>query len=105
MSLSTKIFIGMGLGILFGFFFGEEVAFLKVAGDAFVLLMQMTVLPYIMVSLIVGLGGLSFQEAVALGRKCGLVLLILWAIGLLMVLLMVLDVWILHEETPETAEP
>lgn len=88
MSLSTRIFIGMGLGILCGFFFGEEVAFLKGVGDAFVLLMQMTVLPYIMVSLIVGLGGLSFQEAVALGRKCGLVLVILWAIGLIMVLLM-----------------
>lgn len=88
MSLSTKILIGMGLGILAGIFFGEEVAFLKIAGDAFILLMQMTVLPYIMVSLITGLGGLSFQEAVALGRKGGVVLLVLWAIGLLLVLLM-----------------
>lgn len=88
MSLSTKILIGMGLGILAGIFFGEEVAFLKMAGDAFILLLQMTVLPYIMVSLITGLGGLSFQEAAALARKGGVVLLLLWAIGLLMVLLM-----------------
>ncbi|MGH7492215.1 MAG: cation:dicarboxylate symporter family transporter [bacterium] len=88
MSLSTKILIGMGLGILAGIFFGEDVAFLKVAGDAFVLLMQMTVLPYIMVSLITGLGGLSLKEAAALARKGGVVLLLLWGIGLVMVLLM-----------------
>ena len=57
-------------------------------GDAFILLLQMTVLPYIMVSLITGLGGLSFQEAASLGRKCGVLLLVLWGIGLAMVLVM-----------------
>lgn len=88
MSLSTKILIGLGLGIFSGVFFGEKVAFLKMPGDAFILLLQMTVLPYIMVSLIAGLGGLSFHEAAALGRKCGLLLLLLWGIGLLMVLVM-----------------
>ena len=87
MSLSTKILIGMGLGIVAGIFFGESVAFLKMAGDAFILLMQMTVLPYIMVSLITGLGGLSLQVAGALARKCGSMLLILWGIGVAMVLL------------------
>jgi Na+/H+-dicarboxylate symporter/ABC-type amino acid transport substrate-binding protein len=86
MSLSTRILIGMGLGLLSGIVFGEEVAFLKTIGDAFILLLQMTVLPYIMVSLVTGLGGLSFREAAALGRKCGLVLLLLWTIGILMVL-------------------
>ncbi len=87
-SLSTKILIGLGLGILAGIFFGEAVAFLKMPGDAFILLMQMTVLPYIMVSLITGLGGLSFHEAAVLARKGGLVLLLLWGIGLVMVLIM-----------------
>lgn len=86
MSLSTRILIGMGLGIATGIVFREGVAFLKMPGDAFVMLLQMTVLPYIMVSLISGLGGLSLQSAGILGRKCGLVLLVLWAIGLLMVL-------------------
>jgi Na+/H+-dicarboxylate symporter len=90
-SLSTKILIGLGSGILAGIFFGEEVAFLKMPGDAFILLMQMTVLPYIMVSLIIGLGGLSFHEAAVLARKGGLVLLLLWGIGLVMVLAMPLS--------------
>ena len=88
MSLSTKVLIGLGLGIGAGIFFGEMAAFLKMFGDAFVLLLQMTVLPYVIVSLIAGLGGLSFREAASLGRKCGVLLLVLWGIGLAMVLMM-----------------
>jgi len=66
-SLSTKILTGLGLGVLSGIFFGEEAAFLKMFGEAFILLLQMTVLPYIMVFLVTGLGGLSFQEAAVWG--------------------------------------
>jgi Na+/H+-dicarboxylate symporter/ABC-type amino acid transport substrate-binding protein len=88
MSLATQVLIGVGLGIVSGVFFGEKVAFLKIFGDAFIQLLQMTVLPYVMISLIVGLGGLSYRQAAALARNCGLVLVLLWAIGLLMVLLM-----------------
>ncbi len=88
MSLATQVLIGVGLGIIAGVFFGEKAAFLKIAGDAFIQLLQMTVLPYVMISLIVGLGGLSYRQAAALARSCGLVLLLLWSIGLMMVLLM-----------------
>lgn len=88
MSLSTKVLIGLGLGILAGVFLGEEAAFLKVLGDAFIQLLQMTVLPYMMVSLITGLGGLSYREAASLGRSCGLLLLVLWTMGLAMVLIL-----------------
>jgi len=87
-SLSTKVLIGLGLGIAAGVFFGEQAAFLKVFGDAFIQLLQMTVLPYVMASLIAGLGGLSFHQAAALGKKCGLLLVVLWAIGMAMVLAM-----------------
>jgi Na+/H+-dicarboxylate symporter len=80
--------IGLGLGILSGILFGEKTAFLKIAGDAFIQLLQMTVLPYVVVSLIGGLGSLSYERAVELAKKCGLLLVVLWAIGLLMVLAM-----------------
>jgi len=43
MQLSTKILIGLGLGIVAGIFFGESIAFLKVFGDIFILSLQMTV--------------------------------------------------------------
>jgi len=88
MHLSTKILIGLGLGIIAGIFFGETIAFLKTVGDVFILSLQMTVLPYIMISLISGLGSLSFENAKLLAKKCGWVILILWLIGLAMVLIM-----------------
>jgi Na+/H+-dicarboxylate symporter/ABC-type amino acid transport substrate-binding protein len=87
-SLATQVLIGVGLGIAAGIFFGEKVAFLKLAGDAFIQLLQMTVLPYVLLSLIAGLGGLSYRQAAALARKGGVVLVLLWTIGVTMVLLM-----------------
>jgi Na+/H+-dicarboxylate symporter/ABC-type amino acid transport substrate-binding protein len=87
MSLSTQVMIGLFLGIVLGVFFGELVGFLQVIGDAFILLLQMTVLPYIIVSLIGGLGRLDFGQARTLAIKAGLILLILWAIVLAAVIL------------------
>jgi Na+/H+-dicarboxylate symporter/ABC-type amino acid transport substrate-binding protein len=85
--LATQVFIGLGLGILVGVFFGEEVAFLKVGGDAFIALLQTTVIPYIVVALITSLGRLTLSDAKTLGLRAGTVLLVLWAIGLFVVLL------------------
>jgi Na+/H+-dicarboxylate symporter/ABC-type amino acid transport substrate-binding protein len=86
-SLATQVLIGVGLGIGAGIFFGEKVAFFKVAGDAFIQLLQMTVLPYVLLSLIAGLGGLSYKQAAALARKGGAILVLLWTLGVTMVLL------------------
>ena len=63
MGLSTRIFIGLFAGILTGLFFGELVADLKIVGDIFIKLLQMTVLPYIVVSLIAGFGRMDSAQA------------------------------------------
>ncbi len=55
-SLSTNILIGLVLGILCGILFGEYCAPLEVFGNAFIKLLQMSILPYIVVSLMVGIG-------------------------------------------------
>ncbi|PON16733.1 hypothetical protein C2W62_16855 [Candidatus Entotheonella serta] len=60
LSLATQVVIALGLGLAVGMFFGELVAFLKDIGRAFILLLQMTVLPYITLSLITGLGHLKY---------------------------------------------
>ena len=81
------IFLCMGLGILTGLFFGEMVAFLDVVGEVWIKLLQMTVLPYVMVSLIIGLGSLNYSEALLLARKGSVMLLLLWAVTLVVVFL------------------
>lgn len=61
--LSTSILIGLVMGIGCGLFFGEYCARLSVIGDVFIGLLRMTVLPYIMVSIIGNLGRLSLRES------------------------------------------
>ena len=56
MSLSSRIFLGLLAGVATGLFLGELAAPLKVLGDIFVKLLQITVLPYIVVSLVAGIG-------------------------------------------------
>ena len=94
-SLSTNILIGMFLGIACGIFFGEEVAFMQVAGNAYIKLLQMTILPYILVSLVNGIGGLTHGQAKELAHKGGLLLLLFWGIAFAMILLIPLSfpVW------------
>ena len=86
LSVATQVFIGLGLGLLVGLFFGEEAAVLGIGGDLFIAALQITVIPYVIVALITSLGRLTIGEAKALSLKAGAVLLTLWAIGLLVVL-------------------
>jgi Na+/H+-dicarboxylate symporter len=88
LGLSGSILLGFMLGILCGLFFGEYCAGLKIFGDAFIKLLQMSILPYIVVSLIVGIGRLSYQEAQLLAIKAGSLLLVFWGIALAVIFLM-----------------
>jgi len=87
-SLATQVFIGVAAGVAVGLFFGEMVGWMKVAGDAFILLLQMTVLPYVTVSLIAGMGRLTYDEAGRMARSAGVILLVLWGIVLGVLLVM-----------------
>jgi len=83
LSLSTIVLICFGLGILNGLFFGEMVAWMGIIGNAFIKLLQMTIIPYIIVSLITSLGKMSYEQAKLLGVKVGKLMLIFWGFGLL----------------------
>ena len=91
LSLSTMILIGLGLGIACGIFLGEYCGFLSIVGDAFIQLLQMTILPYIIASLILGIGGLSYKQAKLLALRGGIVMLLFWAISFIMILLIPLS--------------
>ena len=87
LSLSTKVLLGLVLGIVTGLFFGELVEPLDVVGEAFIQLLQMTVLPYLTISLVAGLASLTYSEALSLAKKVGVLLLFLWIVALGIVLL------------------
>ncbi|MDJ0990704.1 MAG: cation:dicarboxylase symporter family transporter [Desulfobacterales bacterium] len=91
LSLSSWILISMAAGIACGIFFGEYCHFLQIFGNAFIKLLQITILPYIFVSLIQGLGGLTFNQARQLAIKAGILLLVFWAIVFAVILLMPLS--------------
>ena len=82
MTFSRKILTGLSLGILTGLFFGERAAALKWAADGFVKLLQMTVLPYITVSIVASLGSLRSAELRTLGVRAAAVIGGLWLVGL-----------------------
>lgn len=82
LSLSSKILIGVLLGSFVGLFFGERVAWFSIAGDAFIGLLQMTVLPYIMFTLIVNIGRLSMDKGKKIIKYGLLFLLLLLSLGL-----------------------
>jgi Na+/H+-dicarboxylate symporter/ABC-type amino acid transport substrate-binding protein len=83
MSFTRKILVGLVAGIAVGLFFGEDAGILKWVADGFVKLLQMTVLPYVTVSIVTSLGSLSYEQARTLGLRAGVVLVGLWVIALL----------------------
>jgi Na+/H+-dicarboxylate symporter len=95
MSLSAKIILGGVLGTATGLFFGDRVAFLQPVGNAFIQLLQMAVLPYIIVSLIAGLGRLNYHGGVRLLVRVGALLVLIWGVtfALLLVLPLTFPDW------------
>ena len=83
MSSSTKILIGLVSGVFVGLFLGEHASVFKVAADGFVKLLQMTVLPYITLSIVTSMGTLSYAQVKTLGLRAGAVLLSLWCFALI----------------------
>ncbi len=84
-SFSTWILLSLAAGIGCGLFFGDYCAHLSIVGDAFIGLLRMTVMPYIIVSLVANLGRLSVRQSARLAAVGGTVLLLLWSVTLLTV--------------------
>lgn len=85
-SAFARVILGLVLGIMVGLFFGEAAGRLKILGDAYVRLLQMTVVPYVLVSLIGGVGQLQPDHARRLGSVGGGLVLFLWGLSLIALL-------------------
>ena len=83
-----RVILALIFGILAGIFVGEPAGKLEIIGNAYIRLLQMTVLPYVLVSIIGGLGRLDTEMAASIGIRAVKVILILWlAVMLTLVLL------------------
>ncbi len=89
--LAGQVLIGLVLGAVTGVFLGELAAPLGIIGRVFIGLLQMTVLPYIVVSLSAGLGRLSYAEAKTLALRGGGFIPLFWAIALVAVVAIALS--------------
>ncbi|NTV27928.1 MAG: cation:dicarboxylase symporter family transporter, partial [Methanothrix sp.] len=82
LSLTHWILVGFILGVLAGVVFGDLCSVLKPIGNAFIKIWQITILPSVVISLIVGVGSLKKDDAKKIATKAGLVLALFWAIGI-----------------------
>jgi len=87
-SLSTRILAGLGLGIFTGLFLGDPAAALQPIADIYIRLMQMTVLPYLVTSLVIAFGQLSGAEAKRLAIRGGVLLLLVWVLTCVVIALL-----------------
>ncbi|MDH3837499.1 MAG: cation:dicarboxylase symporter family transporter [Desulfobacteraceae bacterium] len=87
-SLSTQILIGLMLGFFAGLFLGEKASALAIVGRAYIGLIQMSILPYMVVSLMLGIGSLSYEKAGKLAITGGIVLVTSWFLAFAIVFLM-----------------
>lgn len=88
LSLTSQILLGLAVGVLLGLFFGEHASVLQPLADAYIRLMQMTVLPYLSIALILGLGQLDRAQALLLAKYGLLALLVIWGLTLAVITLM-----------------
>ncbi len=83
-----RVIIALLLGISTGVFVGEPAGDLEIIGNVYIRLLQMTVLPYVLVSIIGGLGRLDSEMASRIGFRAVKVILIMWLSVMLTLLLL-----------------
>ena len=83
-----RILLALLLGIATGVFLGDLASPLRIVGDVYVGLLQMTVLPFIICSVIGNIGSLTIDQSKKLALVGFSVLFLLWAIGFATLVLM-----------------
>jgi len=83
-----RVVIALILGIAVGIIVGEPAGNLEILGNAYIRLLQMTVIPYVLVSIVGGLGKLDSDMASNIGVRAVKVILLIWAAVMLTLLLL-----------------
>ncbi len=90
LGLAEQTMIGFALGAGLGVFLGEYAGPLGLVGDVWIRLLQMAILPYIILSLISAIGGLTYSDAGLIAGRAGIVMLVVWLVALAVVWLVAL---------------
>lgn len=78
LTLGTFILLGLFLGVAAGLVLGKKAAFLSQVGEIFIDLIQMGVLPFIVVSLLCGIGAIKAESLRKLLLSFGLSSIAMW---------------------------
>lgn len=82
LSMTAWIFLGFVFGVFSGLFFGDLLSVLMPLSQAFIKIWQVTILPSVMISLILGIGSLNHSNSRYLMFRAGQVLLMFWGLGI-----------------------
>ncbi len=102
MNLASWVLIGGVAGILTGLFFGSDCAVLSPIGFAYVMLLEAAVYPYLICSLLYGLGSLEPAKAWQLFKRGWVFYVVAWAVTLAS--LCILAQAIPHVQAPITGQ-
>ena len=86
-SIVAQVVLALLLGVSCGVFFGERTAGLQMLGDAYVRLLEMTALPYVVAALISGIGRLNPSWAGRIGLRAAGLMVFVWLVSLVTILL------------------
>lgn len=86
--LLILILLSVVLGLFTGLFFGERCRHLAIIGNAFIAIMQISVLPYILVSLVQSIGSLEPMQARSVAKRGVILIVAMWGIVFFLMSLM-----------------
>ena len=87
-TFARLVIIAMILGITCGIMFGERCSSLSLIGQGYIALLQMCILPYVVVSILYGIGRLGIEESKDMAFKGLSLTLVLWGIMAFYLILM-----------------
>src|SRR5262249_11368644 len=96
--LPAWLLIGAALGVLAGVAFGERTAVLEPIGPAYSMLLQIAIYPYLLCSLLSGLGKLTPAMAMRLLKASWVAYLFMWGLTLG-------SIWLAAQAIPQPPPP
>ncbi len=86
-SLTLQMVIATLVGIFFGLFFGDYLTFFKPWTDAYIMILKITILPYLVAAIVHGIGQLGIAQSKEILKKGVIFLGLAWAINIFVIYL------------------